>query len=152
MYWNVIITMVVSGFWHGAAWTYIIWGALHALGRVFTLEIEKSAFYIKLPKFLKQMIVFHFVCFTWIFFRASSLQEALTIIKRIFSFIGGTPEIPILMFIMVGGIWIYQFIFNSAYGKMLELRSLRIGAMLIAMLLFLVLSSAAGKQFIYFQF
>lgn len=152
MYWNVVITMVVSGFWHGAAWTYIIWGALHALGRVFTLEIEKSAFYIKLPKFLKQIIVFHFVCFTWIFFRASSLQEALTIIKRIFSFIGGTPEIPALMFIMVGGIWIYQFIFNSAYVKLLELRSLRIGAMLIAMLLFLVLSSSAGKQFIYFQF
>lgn len=152
MYWNVIITMVVSGFWHGAAWTYIIWGALHALGRVFTLEIEKSAFYTKLPKFLKQMIVFHFVCFTWIFFRASSLQDALTVIKRMFSFIGGTPEIPVFMFILVGCIWIYQFLFNSAYSKILELRSLRIGALCVAMLLFLVLSSSAGKQFIYFQF
>ncbi|OGV34319.1 MAG: hypothetical protein A2020_04540 [Lentisphaerae bacterium GWF2_45_14] len=152
MYWNVIITMVVSGFWHGAAWTYIIWGALHALGRVFTIEIEKSAIYIKLPKFFKQILVFHFVCFTWIFFRASSLQDALLVIKRIFSFIGGVPEVPVLMFILVGCIWIYQFIFNSTYKKILELRSLRIGTLCIAMLLFLILSSSAGKQFIYFQF
>ena len=152
MYWNVVVTMVVSGFWHGAAWTYIIWGGLHALGRVFTLEIEKTYFYLKLPTLLKQILVFHFVCFTWIFFRASSLSDALMVVRRIFSFIWVTPEIPVFMFILVGGIWLYQLIFNSTYKRILEHRLMRIGVLMGAIILFLVLSTSAGKQFIYFQF
>ena len=48
--WNLIIqflvlTMVISGIWHGAAWTFVIWGVLHALGRILTRELERSAFY-----------------------------------------------------------------------------------------------------------
>src|SRR5581483_2234690 len=44
-YRNMFITMIISGIWHGAAWTFVIWGALHALGRCSTRELEQSEFY-----------------------------------------------------------------------------------------------------------
>lgn len=153
LYWNIFFTMLVSGFWHGAAWTYIIWGALNGLGRLCTINIDQSDFYVnKIPKIVKQLMVFHFICITWIFFRAASLNDAMTILKRIFSFIGGDPQIPVIMFILVGGIWAYQLLFNSIHSKILEHRFCRVGATVIALILFFVLSTSAQKQFIYFQF
>src|SRR5213596_1208777 len=55
-YRNMFLTMVISGIWHGAAWTFVIWGALHALGVMITRELERSAFYReRVPKLLKQL-------------------------------------------------------------------------------------------------
>ena len=63
-YKNMFLTMVLSGFWHGAAWTFIIWGALHALGRFVTRELERTGFYKEnIPKIVKQIFVFMFVAF-----------------------------------------------------------------------------------------
>src|SRR5438552_1406281 len=85
-YRNMFLTMVVSGIWHGAGWTYVIWGALHALGRCLTREAEQTEFYQeRVPTLLKQAWVFLFVTFTWIFFRArgdteySSLDNAVLV-------------------------------------------------------------------------
>jgi D-alanyl-lipoteichoic acid acyltransferase DltB (MBOAT superfamily) len=65
-YRNMFLTMVISGVWHGAAWTFVIWGALHAVGRCVTRELEQSEVYReRVPKLLKQMAVFVFVTFTW---------------------------------------------------------------------------------------
>src|SRR6266550_4965750 len=82
-YRNMFLTMVISGVWHGADWTFVIWGALHALGRCLTRELEQTAFYKeRVPTLFKQAWVFVFVTFTWIFFRArgdteySSLEKA----------------------------------------------------------------------------
>src|SRR6266568_3616309 len=84
-YRNLFITFLVSGIWHGAAWTFAIWGALHGLGIVITRELERSAFYReRVPKLIKQAGVFGFVSFTWIFFRAESLPDAWLIVRRIF--------------------------------------------------------------------
>ncbi|MBM3213090.1 MBOAT family protein, partial [Candidatus Poribacteria bacterium] len=72
-YKNIFITMVVSGLWHGADWTFVIWGALHAIGRFMTRELERAKFYNeKVPKLIKQVFVFIFVSFAWIFFRAET--------------------------------------------------------------------------------
>ncbi len=69
-YRNMFITMVVSGIWHGAAWTFVIWGGLHAVGRCLSREVEQTYFYKeRIPRLVKQMLVFTFVTFTWIFFR-----------------------------------------------------------------------------------
>src|SRR5438105_7604889 len=74
-YFNMFITMVISGIWHGAAWTFVVWGALHALGRCSTRELEETNFYRRrVPKLVKQLLVFVFVTFTWIFFRAEKLS------------------------------------------------------------------------------
>jgi alginate O-acetyltransferase complex protein AlgI len=86
-YVNMALTMVISGLWHGAAWTFVIWGALHAVGRVVTRELERSAFYRdRVPKFGKQMGVFAFVLVTWVFFRAQSLGDAWTVLKGMLAF------------------------------------------------------------------
>ncbi len=153
IYINVFITMVVSGFWHGAAWTFIIWGALNAIGRIVTMPIDHTDFYRnRIPKIVKQLFIFHFICVTWVFFRATSVSDALMILERIFKGIGGEPEIPVVMFVIAGLMWVYQLAFNSRLKTLLESRPLRIAALSVAMLICLVLASSAHKQFIYFQF
>src|SRR5205814_1558217 len=85
-YRNLFLTFFISGIWHGAAWTFVIWGTLHATGIMITRELERSAFYReRVPRLVKQFGVFLFVCFAWIFFRAGSLEEALLIVTRIFT-------------------------------------------------------------------
>src|SRR6185503_8865051 len=94
-YRNLFITFFISGIWHGAAWTFVIWGLLHAFGVMVTRELERSAFYRdRVPRLLKQLGVFAFVCFAWIFFRASSLPDAWLIIQRIFTAGWQDPEMP----------------------------------------------------------
>ena len=152
VYWNVFITMVISGLWHGAAWTYIIWGTINAIGRVITIPIEKRQWYIKIPKIIKQLLVFHFICITWVFFRATSIADAMLVFKRLFSGTGGDPEIPLITFILVGGVWLYQLIFNSRWRYILESRPMRIAGFVTALFLILIFATSGNKQFIYFQF
>jgi alginate O-acetyltransferase complex protein AlgI len=152
VYWNVFITMAISGFWHGAAWTFIIWGTINAIGRVVTIPIDQQQWYKKIPKFVKQLLIFHFICITWVFFRATSVADAMVVFKRFFSGIGGDPEIPIIIFLIVGGVWVYQLMFNSRWRFILESRPVRIAGLVTAMLLFLIFATAGNKQFIYFQF
>ena len=82
----VLITFILGGLWHGISWTFLIWGVLHglALGVVFAWKMGR-----KYPsrhwwaKLLGGLITFHFVCFAWIFFRASSLENALAILHSL---------------------------------------------------------------------
>src|SRR5437016_682704 len=105
----MLITLIVSGIWHGAAWTFVIWGALHGLGVVITRELERSAAYReRIPKFVKQAGVFIFVCFAWIFFRAESLSDASWIVQRIFTGAWQSPQIPALMLALVALVWLYE--------------------------------------------
>src|SRR5213075_2586456 len=98
MYRNLFITFLISGIWHGAAWTFAIWGILHAVGVMITRELERSAFYReRAPKLAKQLATFTFVCFTWIFFRATTLSDALMICGKIFRGAWTDPAIPMLM-------------------------------------------------------
>src|SRR5439155_24696385 len=114
-YFNMFVTMVVSGIWHGAAWTFVIWGALHALGRCLTREMEQAEFYReRIPRLAKQLAVFTFVTFTWIFFRAQSLDDARLIITRIFTTNWIDPRLRILMAGLVLAFWLYQSLDTSS--------------------------------------
>jgi D-alanyl-lipoteichoic acid acyltransferase DltB (MBOAT superfamily) len=78
------ITMTLGGLWHGISSNFLIWGALHglALGVVFAWKRRRVAPSPALwPKVLGGLATFHFVCFTWIFFRASTLANALEILR-----------------------------------------------------------------------
>ncbi|HEY0548938.1 MAG TPA: MBOAT family O-acyltransferase, partial [Verrucomicrobiae bacterium] len=109
-YRNLFLTFFISGIWHGAAWTFVIWGVLHAFGILITRELERSAFYReRVPRLAKQLATFAFVCFAWIFFRAGSLGDAALIISRIFHGAWHTPQVPALMLLIVALIWLYQF-------------------------------------------
>ena len=152
-YRNMFLTMVISGLWHGAAWTFIIWGAVHALGRFCTRELESTPFYRdKVPKIVKQILVFAFVTFAWIFFRAENIGDAWIIISRIFTSGFTDPRCPLLALALIFAVWLYQFAYESRLKWFLELRAVRIG-IIIFMILYLALFASSSQQpFIYLQF
>ena len=151
-YRNLFITFLISGIWHGANWTFMIWGALHGLGVLITRELERSAAYReRVPKFIKQAGVFAFVSVTWIFFRAESLSDALLILRRIFSAAWQDPQIPVLMLLLVAVIWIYEFLYESNFREILKTALVRV-SVAVFMVLYLCLCSSGGGAFIYFQF
>jgi D-alanyl-lipoteichoic acid acyltransferase DltB (MBOAT superfamily) len=152
-YRNMVLAMLISGLWHGAAWTFVFWGALHALGRIATRELERSEFYRKrIPRIVKQVITFSFVTFAWIFFRAASLEDAFLIIRRIFSAVWSDPRFPLLMLLMILSIWIYQFLYESKLRIFLQSSAVKI-ALVVVMILYMIFFASSGNQpFIYFQF
>ena len=152
-YRNMALTMVISGIWHGAAWTFLIWGVLHAAGRVMTRALEGTAFYQdRVPRFAKQLFVFTFVLLTWVFFRATSVDDAKLILSRIFTGGLADPAVPMLAMAMVATLWAYQFCYESRVRWMVELSPVRLG-IVVAMVLYLATFAAPGTQaFIYFQF
>lgn len=81
-YANVMIVFLVSGIWHGANWTFIIWGCLHGIVNVF--ERVFAQYLERINKYLRQGITFIFINIAWVFFRASSLREACEVLSRLF--------------------------------------------------------------------
>jgi alginate O-acetyltransferase complex protein AlgI len=148
----LVVTFLVSGIWHGAAWTFIIWGALHGIGLAATYEWERSAFYRKrIPTLVKQLAVFLYVSFTWIFFRADSLPDAWWIVRNLFTAAWSTPQTPALMLLLAALVWLYQFAYESRFRAWLQFGFVRVG-LAVAMVIYLCFSSTDGGAFIYFQF
>ena len=83
-YINIIIVFLVSGLWHGANWTFIFWGFLHGIGNALTRMFRKQ--WESMHVVLQWAFTFLFVNITWIFFRADSISQAFTFIKRILKF------------------------------------------------------------------
>jgi len=150
---NIALTMLISGLWHGAAWTFVIWGAIHAIGRIATLGLERSeAYRERTPKILKQALVFAFVCLAWIFFRAQSLDDALFILGRIALPSLEDPLYPALAMSLVLCVWAYQLVYESFMRPLLTLILVRV-ALVTFMILYLVFAPSSGDTpFIYFQF
>jgi alginate O-acetyltransferase complex protein AlgI len=153
LYRNLFITFLISGIWHGSAWTFAIWGGLHGAGVILTRGLERSAFYReRVPAIFKRTWVFLYVCFAWIFFRAKTLDDALLIAGRIFSFAAGTnPIVPALMLGLVGAVVVYQLLYESRLRGVLRYSPVRV-ALAVGMILCLDLFATGGKAFIYFQF
>ena len=92
-YYNIFITFIVSGLWHGANWTFVIWGALHGTYLIIALALTnpKKQFSSLIQKQSKSFnklldvtITFILVTFAWIFFRANNLDDAIYIISNLF--------------------------------------------------------------------
>ena len=151
-YRNLFLTFFISGIWHGANWTFMIWGALHGLGVLVTRELERSQYYReRVPKLLKQFGVFLFVTFTWIFFRADSLSDAWLVVRRIFGSAWHDPQIPALMLLLMAAIWLYQFLYESKFREVLAHGVVRV-TLAVGMVVYLCVCSSGGGAFIYFQF
>ena len=93
-YYNLFITFLVSGFWHGANWTFIAWGALHGVYLIFAILLVKPKEYILLKLNLKgskihhlYQVLFTFILasFAWIFFRANNISDAIYVISNLFT-------------------------------------------------------------------
>lgn len=104
-YRNILITFALSGFWHGAQWTFVIWGVLHSSyllieKNIRETEIGRRIFNPKgaLAKSLLIFVIFNFVCLAWIFFRANSAVDALLVVWKIVSFVPGSAEAIVPLF------------------------------------------------------
>lgn len=109
-YRNLMITMLTSGLWHGAYWTFVCWGGLHGLYLIcnsFYSTLTKKRVFA--PKLIRILFTFSFISLAWIFFRANSITEAFTIISKIIIdhgplFMGdGIPSL-ILPILMIGAL------------------------------------------------
>jgi alginate O-acetyltransferase complex protein AlgI len=169
-YFNLFFVFAVSGLWHGANWTFIIWGALNGFYLVFATislkwrkRVSQLIYLDRLPKLntlLQMLITFVLVCFAWIFFRANNTADAFLIVKNIFNFCGTLYTghlqqffyciIAILVLLLVEVRQNY-FMFSELPVKTNHWLKEHIAyAILIVMIL--MLGVFDGGQFIYFQF
>lgn len=103
-YWNLFLTMVLGGLWHGPSWNFVIWGALHggalALLRAWqtgTGNVPPSAH--PAAKLARIFVTAQFVCFCWVFFRAETLPAAFAVLERIGSLSAGFENVS-------AGLWV----------------------------------------------
>jgi alginate O-acetyltransferase complex protein AlgI len=79
VYSNLVITFLIGGLWHGAGWTFVLWGALHGLAIV--VHRWWKTLGITMPQILGWFLTFNFVNFAWIFFRAKNFDNAIDVVK-----------------------------------------------------------------------
>ncbi len=150
---NLMVTMLVSGLWHGANWTFVVWGGLNGLGSIVSSLFDKSTWYGKIPAIFKQIAVFHFMTLTWVFFRSASFGDAFAVLKGIFTWEEGDLLFPTIPFAMVLCIWLYELVWSSPrFHFLCENRFARLATALLSLLGILILGTGASAQFIYQQF
>ncbi len=169
-YLNLLIVFVISGLWHGANWTYIIWGAINGFYLVFALITQKyrDSFVrviglSKTPtvyKIIQVLITFLLTCFAWVFFRAANVPQAIMIIKKIATFKGPffSENVSMLLFSLTGIMLLMVIEFKREYFDTLFtisnnnnwfVRKLYYFFLIAAIILTGVFD---GGDFIYFQF
>jgi len=124
---NIMITMILGGLWHGAAWTFVAWGALHGTGQVvghLRRSRRLAAGLDPVPDgrvrvWVQRLVTFHIVCLGWIFFRADSFSTAMTLIGRLFSAWGRAPLVTPLVVITVVGAVALQYL-PRAFGGLVQ--------------------------------
>ncbi len=153
LYRNLFLTMLISGIWHGAAWTYVAWGAIHGIAAVMSRPLERSTWYQKrFPNIVKQACVFGFVCVAWVYFRSTTVSEAHLILSRIFTTTWELPDFPLLLLSLVLCVWIYEAVSESRLRAIVDSGTVRI-LLTVSMLLYLATAPGhADVPFIYFQF
>jgi len=169
-YFNLFFVFTVSGLWHGANWTFIIWGALNGFYLVFAIMSEKPRKMIgqwlglsRVPVLntaLQILITFGLTCFAWIFFRANTTPDSFLIVKKIFTFSGPLfiGEVQQFAYCIMAILLLLLIELRQNYFLKTQLpfrtghwvREQLAYAMLI--ILILMLGVFDGGQFIYFQF
>jgi alginate O-acetyltransferase complex protein AlgI len=179
-YTNILIVFVLSGLWHGANWTFIIWGLLNGFYLLFSILTHEARSNIvkklglehcpTVLKILRVLIVFHLVCFAWIFFRARNVTEARYIIRHCFDgvyllepstfwhqiidlhFVSTGILFGVVSILILGCIQLGQR--NHGIKRFFDSqpRPLRWMVYLISILFILLFGVFTEKKFIYFQF
>ncbi len=85
-YYNLFVTFLIGGIWHGAGWTFVFWGFLHGIGMVIHRFFKELGY--SMNKYLAWFITFVFVNITWVFFRAKEWDDAIRLLKGMFGFYG----------------------------------------------------------------
>lgn len=168
---NTMTVFVLSGFWHGANWTFVVWGALHGallvLSRA-TYELrERVAARVwggerSVGRALFQVfVVFHLAILTWVFFRAASLADALTVLARILTGAAASPAMAAIdpsYLIALPAAIVMLFADYLQEQESFKLRllnwhpALRWSAYAALVFSMIVFGAYSGQDFIYFQF
>lgn len=165
LYFNLWLVFLASGFWHGAAWTFIIWGIYHGcflvLERMFLNKV-----YEKIGGFLSTIVCFVLVAIGWVFFRADTTTGALHFVKQLFTFNFSMPPHFVdkeFLFYLILAI-VFSFFASFQFGKAIQNKVYysyygiggNILATFIACLLFTLslasITSSGFNPFIYFRF
>ncbi len=112
-YANLAITMLLGGLWHGAAWTFVVWGGLHGVGLAFERwRADKAKAAPARPALTesqtrwhaigRKVLTFHLVCLAWVFFRAESFTNAFAVLGRLLHVGGSSPLNPVLVVVILG--------------------------------------------------
>ena len=167
---NILLVFSVSGFWHGASWTFIVWGLLHgiyyflenwgdAFLKLLNLSKIKTVYFYKI---LKTVLVFILVCYAWVFFRASDITEAFSIsYKLLFDwngpfYIGASSVSFILCLILIVLLFFVQILQSKKIAS-LYFSSSKVHPILqllwyVSLLLAISMLGISSNSFIYFQF
>jgi D-alanyl-lipoteichoic acid acyltransferase DltB (MBOAT superfamily) len=166
-YFNLMITMLLGGLWHGASWRFIIWGGLH--GAALTLhKFYRSRIAPVIPQHYqlktvgRTLITFHFICFCWIFFRAPDMATVGEMLEQIFfhlnvsllpDFLSGYKVVMMLMAIGYLLHFIPREAELAAQETITRMPLAGKAAFMILVIIFVIQTKASGIQpFIYFQF
>jgi D-alanyl-lipoteichoic acid acyltransferase DltB (MBOAT superfamily) len=169
-YLNLMITMLLGGLWHGPSLRFVCWGAMHGVG----LAVHKALMTIfpsmkssgktmkPLWRVTGTIVTFHFVCLSWIFFRAETFETAIAMIKQIFTFFH--PEIFIdllkgysMVFVIMTVGFVLHFMPRSLERKLVN-RTIELPlvwqavALTAVIVLIMQIKSSEILAFIYFQF
>lgn len=162
-YRNLMLTMVLGGLWHGAAWTFVVWGALH--GGALILHKEWHKFAKQVPALsqpsvgisvLSAVVTFYWVCIAWVFFRADSFGSAMEVLS---AFVGlrspGTQQLSLqllgVIFVLGCMHWLTAKEFWTKAVDRMPAQLYAVGYGFVAALL-LTLMPVGYTPFIYFQF
>ena len=164
---NVVIVFLVSGFWHGANWTFIVWGALNALYFIPLMFLNINRKYLEIPsqnrlfpslkEFLLMLNTFVITCFAWIFFRSENISQAFNYIIRMFnnnqfkiSYLNIDPSNVEALLLVAFFIFIEWFNRTKDHPLTGNYRMLKYSFVIILIMVFGVFSET--QEFIYFQF
>jgi alginate O-acetyltransferase complex protein AlgI len=168
LYRNLVLTFLVGGLWHGAAWTFVIWGGLHGLGLSLNhwwaarKRSSKSAgrSSLHLPhwwsKAIGVFVTFHFVCLTWVVFRAESLASAWQVFRRLgaLQFSAGNLSQPILLVLAIAYLshWSPEILTARVDKAWVWLPAPVQAALILVLAMGLYYVAGAEAQFIYGNF
>lgn len=154
-YRNLFLTMLLGGLWHGAAWTFVVWGVLHGLALSIN-HLWHDTINIKVPKLIGWFATLWFVCLCWIFFRAEGLSEATAIAQSYITLNAeGTNSLPTLIyslpFILLATHMLWQ---KAKLSHYIARQNNIIFTIILATFSILAISliPSGYKPFIYFQF
>jgi alginate O-acetyltransferase complex protein AlgI len=161
-YRNLLLTMLLGGLWHGANWTFVVWGAIQGSGLaierfVFGRRQEGLAPVRSWRKVFRWVLTFHVVCLSWVFFRADSISKAWEMLGTLGHF-SWSPDFAAawLFLAILGGL---GFLIDlkmehdgSEYIFQYDSFPVRIGAAMTAIVVLLLFSASGKNAFIYFQF
>ena len=154
-YINILITMLIGGFWHGAGWTFIIWGGYHGLLLVINNIVEDIG--IQIPKILGRVVTFVLVAYGWVFFKSTSWEQITAMTQGLIGLRGFHLKDTYFLWkhqfaFLVIALLVALFIPNAQSWSKKIVPNMRWGLVLIILLITDLLFLNRESAFLYFQF